>query len=565
MRIVAILCFVLSASRLVVAAEQNTTVYEIFVRSFADSDGDAKGNGDLGGIASKFDYLNDGKPETDHDLEVGILWLMPVFPAHSYHGYDVIDFRNVNPDFGTLDDLKSLIVKAHESGVRIILDIPFNHTSHKHPWFVEAVQNPSSPKRAFFHFHAEDSNHQTSPWHRPPGSTEAVRYLGLFSSLMPDLNFDNPAVRDEVKAIARFWLDLGIDGFRLDAAKHIYGDTFGALSEDAILKNNDWWLELSRFIYRHKPQAVLVGEVLGDQETLRRHAWGNDGLLDEPFMNDMRNQIAWPRENFLNQWKTWTDRCRQLNRSAYDTSSPFPDQPFEPFIFMASHDRNPRLASDLERMKAQGMRPSVDQAYRLGMYALLSMAKYPVIYNGDEVMQRGWKWNGNSPSDLNEPGDDSGIYDETLREPFPWSKSGTGAGQTTWFKPRFDSADDGVSTEEQDHPQGMLHLVRGLTNLRAKHPGLANGFLRTVASDDRDWMVFERAGDNGEYMVLINLTDHGNTYRVHDQWYPRYIGSQLLFWADGAAQKWMDETANNKHIDREVFVAPYGMAVLRGR
>src|SRR3954471_16667093 len=103
---------------------------------------------------------------------------------------------------------------------------------------------------------------------------------------MPDLNFDNPKVRQEVKDIAKFWLDQGVDGFRLDAAKHIFGDRFDPPREAEILKNNDWWLEFSQFVYRRKADAILVGEVLGDPELLLRHAWGLDGLVDEPFMND---------------------------------------------------------------------------------------------------------------------------------------------------------------------------------------------------------------------------------------------------------------------------------------
>ena len=558
----AILLSLFSASQAAVAADTNNTVYEIFVRSFYDSDGN--GVGDLKGVAAKLDdYLNDGKPETDTDLEVGILWLMPIFPTNSYHGYDVKNFRDINPEYGTIDDFKALIAAAHSRGVRIILDIPFNHTSPDHPWFQEAVSTPTSSRRQFYHFHAEDSEHQNDPWHRPANSTEIVRYLGLFSPQMPDLNFDNPVVLDEVRAIAKFWLDLGVDGFRLDAAKHIFADTFGRPSEQEILKNNDWWRKFSQFVYQTKPDAILVGEVLGDPEMLRRHAWGNDGLLDEPYMNDIRNQVAWPRENFVSQWKAWTDSCRQLNRTAYDSSIGFPDQPFEPFIFVASHDRNPRFASDLEAMKSNGMQASVEEAYRLGMYSLLSMAKYPVIYNGDEVMQRGWKWNGNPPNSGDKPGDGSNVFDETLREPFPWNKNGAGAGQTTWFQPKFDHKDDGVSKEEQDHPEGLFHLVRGLTNFRAEHRDFADQFVRTVATDDRNWMAFERAGDNASYMVIINLTNHGDSYHFHEQWYPEYVGSQLMLWADGKARKWMDETPNDKHIGREAFVAPYGLVVLK--
>src|ERR1044072_5745371 len=120
--------------------QSNNLVYEIFVRSFADSDGNSVG--DIKGIIQRLDtYLNDGNPGTDNDLEVGILWLMPIFPAGSYHGYDVTDYRAINPDYGTLNDFKRLLQEAHSRGVRVILDVPFNHTSNQHPWFKEAINN----------------------------------------------------------------------------------------------------------------------------------------------------------------------------------------------------------------------------------------------------------------------------------------------------------------------------------------------------------------------------------------------------------------------------------------
>jgi glycosidase len=139
----------------------------------------------------------------------------------------VTNYQDVNPDYGTIQELKDLIRAAHQREVRIILDIPLNHTGNEHPWFKQAVENPSSRFRKFYHFSAPDKPAPPGPWHLATSTTgKKVRYLGLFSPNMPDLNFDEPEVRQEVKAIAQFWLDQGIDGFRLDATKHIYGDTF---------------------------------------------------------------------------------------------------------------------------------------------------------------------------------------------------------------------------------------------------------------------------------------------------------------------------------------------------
>jgi alpha-amylase len=538
------------AGRQPAAPTENGLVYEIFVRSFADSNGD--GIGDLRGIATRLDsYLNDGRTETDMDLEAGIVWLMPVFPSPSYHGYDVSDFRTINRDYGSLAEFDSLVAEAHRRGLRIILDLPLNHTSREHPWFKAAVTDPHAPERAYYHIEP-DTGASRPGWHSiTSASGERLRYLGLFSPSMPDLNFGNPAVREQIKGIATFWIDRGADGFRLDAAKHIFGDTFERPTDVEILRNNEWWRDFSHALYRRRADAILVGEVLGDREMLRRHAWGLDGLLDEPFMNEVRGQLSAPGSGLLGRYKQFVDEARALNRTV------------QSFPFVASHDRNPRLASDLEEMQARGVVTSVDGSYRVAMYALLMIPAHPIIYMGDEVMQRGWKWRGSPPDDRNEPGDGSGIFDETLREPFPWYRSGNGAGQTTWFHPRFDRPGDGVSREEQAQPGGMLDLVRGMTNFRSKHPAFANGDIGAVLSDSAEWLVFERGSDRDRYLVLVNETAARHEYRFHAAWYPQWIGARRIFWSDGARRTWKDATSQNERITDSVDVPAFGLVILR--
>jgi alpha-amylase len=298
----------------------NEVVYEIFVRSFFDGDHDSKGIGDLQGVLKQLDYLNDGKPTTNQDLEVDILWLMPIFPSPTYHGYDVTDYGAIHPDYGTLDDLKTLLKEAHMRNMRVILDVPFNHTSDQHAWFKKAIADPQSPYRAYYRFAPKSGDCKPS-WHPDPGQT--VCYLGVFSPTMPDLNFDNAHVKKEVKDIAKYWLTLGVDGFRLDAAKHIYGETLDE-SEQNILQNNDWWREFSKFVYSQKPKAILIGEVLGDDERLRRHAWGLDGLVDEPFMDDLRYNLGEPFKGFVAHYKQTLKDARDLNKTAINLLFHFP-------------------------------------------------------------------------------------------------------------------------------------------------------------------------------------------------------------------------------------------------
>lgn len=552
--IVAAGCAVLLLPAVAAAQENSDIVYQIFVRSFCDSDepSSATSRGDLAGITSKLDsYLNDGDPATDHDLEVGTLWLMPIFPADSYHGYNVRDYRQVNADYGTLADFDALIAAADRRGVRVILDIPFNHTSSNHPWFQQAIAGDAEMRNRYFIRDADQP--LTDGWHQITHEGTTLQYFGLFDASMPDLNFEEPAVKAAIKEVAQFWLDRGVDGFRLDAAEHIYGDTFGQLSEPQILDNNSWWLEFSNFCYSINPDAILVGEVLGGEEVIRRHSYGLEALLDDPFLHGARKQMAFPEPGFVASVKSRIEAGRAVNALA----SHHPDRPFELFPFIGSHDQNPRLASKLEQLKSQGMPASVDEAYRMGAYLLLTMGKTPVVYNGQEVMQRGWKWDGHA--------DGSGIYDETLREPFPWHKRGDGPGQTRWFTPRFDDPDDGVSVEEQTGDHGMLNLMRGLLNFRTEHPALAEGDFGAILSDTREWMVFERRLSNESLLVLINPTESGKDYRFHAGWFPQYAQAAVLFWSDGQQQQWEDRSGSNEVIRGSVFVPPYGLVILEKR
>lgn len=528
----------------------NGTVYEVFVRSFASSKPNQPG--DLPGLLSKLDYLNDGKPDS---LQVGVLWLMPIFPSQSYHGYDVTDFRNVNPDYGTLDDLKGLVVESHKRHVRVILDIPFNHTSREHPWFKAALNNPQDPHRSWY-FIFPDDGHIDTNWHTvTTAGGEHLKYFGLFGDSMPDLNYDTDAVPQEVKDIAKFWLSAGVDGFRLDAAKHIYGWSFSPNEAD-ILGNNRWWREFSDSVHATKSDAVLVGEVLGEERVLVRHAWGLDALLDEPLMNEMRSEIERPYPGFVGHWKDFVTKARAEN----------PNKPYDSFLFLSSHDQNPRLESKLEL----DMGPAAGASYRLGLSIMMSLGKHPILYEGDELGQRGWRWNGNASNDSNGAGDGSGVYDETLREPLPWHKTKTGSPEALWeppnhagFLPKFELPNDAISVDEESaDDSSLLGLTRGLTAFRQKNPTFANGDIGDIITDTQDWLVFEKVQNQDADVVLINPTAQGNTYRFYDKWYPKYANAQLEFWTDGRLKQWKDLSGQNQRIAENVFVPPYGMVVL---
>ena len=226
--------------------------YQIFVGSFSDSDGD--GTGDLRGIINRFDYLNDGDPNSGVSLGVEGIWLTPIFRSPSYHKYDISDYYEIDPQFGTMEDLKDLIDLCHERGVKIILDLPINHTSISHIWYTKFLNahKAKDTENQYYDYYCYSSLSE-------PGRTFAQMYSGgeyyecNFSRDMPELDFDNPDVRREVVDISKYYLDMGVDGFRFDAAKYIY---FGETT-----RNTDFWEWYMGELRAIKKDVYTVAEV----------------------------------------------------------------------------------------------------------------------------------------------------------------------------------------------------------------------------------------------------------------------------------------------------------------
>src|SRR5690606_23273600 len=229
--------------------------YEIFVRSFYDSDGD--GIGDLQGVIEKLDYLNDGDSSTMTDLGVIGLWLMPVMQSPSYHGYDVIEYFQIEEDYGTNEDFLTLIDEAHARGMIVIVDLVMNHTSVEHPWFVASAEG--DPEYADWYVWSDESPTYRGPWGQQVWIPRNGRsYYAVFWDGMPDLNYNNPEVTEEMHNIARFWLeDMGVDGFRLHAIKHLVEE--GNVQENTP-SSHAWMQSFNAFINSVDADALTVGE-----------------------------------------------------------------------------------------------------------------------------------------------------------------------------------------------------------------------------------------------------------------------------------------------------------------
>lgn len=234
--------------------------YHIFVGSFSDSNGD--GIGDLRGIINRFDYLNDGNPNSGVSLGVEGIWLSPIFVSPSYHKYDTTDYYKVDPQFGTEEDLKELIALCHERGVQIILDLVINHTSSQHSWFKEFINAHKNfdTTNPYYDYYSWSDSTQTNSTLSPIPNANGHYYECNFSGDMPELNFNNETIRQKMVDIAAYYLNMGVDGFRFDAAKYIY---YGTVKENTDFW--DWYMAQLRAI---KPDIYTVAEVWdGDAAT----------------------------------------------------------------------------------------------------------------------------------------------------------------------------------------------------------------------------------------------------------------------------------------------------------
>ena len=446
--------------------------YEVFVRSFQDSDGDGKG--DLRGLVSRLDYLNDGDPRTDGDLGVDAIWLMPVFASPSYHGYDTTDYETIEPDYGTDEDFARLLAEAHRRGLRVIVDLVLNHTSSEHPWFVESASSPSSARRDWYVW-SPAKLRWGQPWNAAAETWHPLRgayYYGLFWSGMPDLNYRTPAVREEMKRVAGLWLARGVDGFRLDAVRHLVEN--GPDRQNDQPESHAYLKELAAYVRAVKPDAVLVGEAWTETPIIATYYGstasvpGGDELpldFDFPLARRIIEGVA------AGEARGIAEKLEELRRTYPPGATDVP--------FLTNHDMR-RVASEL------GGDP---KKLASAAAVLLTLPGTPFLYYGEEVGL------------LNGPGGE----DEAKRTPMPWDAS-PGGGFTTgrpWraFAPGKDGAN--VAAQEAD-PSSLLSHYRRLIRARYASRALRRGALELVRAEG-PLLAYVRTAGGERALVVHNL------------------------------------------------------------
>jgi alpha-amylase len=459
--------------------------YEVFVMSFADGDGDGKG--DFKGLTDRLDEIE--------DLGINGIWLMPIMPSDTYHKYHVLDYKNIDPDYGTLDDFKKFIAEAHDRNIKVITDFVVNHTGNNHPWFLDAQKSKNSAFRNYYVWADKDSirdqlfrktkaldSDNIRKWHPVNGDSTAEHYYGYFNGLCPDLNLDNTKVREEIVDIARFWLDeIKVDGFRMDAAKHIFPDE---RAED----NHAFWVWFKDEMEKIKPDVYLVGEVWSEARQVAPYLDGLPSLFNFDLGYAITDVAKAGRDTvgLVQRYKDIRDYYKSVTSDYLDAT------------FLKNHDQT-RLLTELKG--------DVNKA-RMAAAMLLTMPGTPYIYYGEEIGMLGDK--------LSTYEDQFGP-DAFVREPYVWDRNGNDKMQTSWEKPRY-STDETVvpyKVQEKD-PESLLNFYRTIIRFRNEHAALTYGDINFSGIHIEEVVSFIRMHQNEELLVLHNVSDVEVTVHLKD-------------------------------------------------
>lgn len=450
--------------------------YEIFVMSFADGDGNGKG--DFKGLTQKLDYLQ--------DLGINGIWLMPIMPSDTYHKYHVIDYKNIDPDYGSLADFKIFVDEAHKRGIKIITDFVINHTGNLHPWFLESQKGPENPYRDYYVWAKKDSireqifkkavsfdSDNIRKWHSVNGDTLSEHYYGYFNSLCPDLNLDNPNVKEEILDIAKFWLnDVKVDGFRMDAARHIFTDE---RAED----NHNFWVWFQEEMKKVKPDVYLVGEVWSDAKTVAPYLKGLPSLFNFDLGYAITNvaYAGMDTVGLVKKYKDISDYYKSITTEYLDAT------------FIKNHDQT-RLLTELKGDQNKA---------RMAAALLLTLPGTPYLYYGEEIGMVGDKLK--TYEDFFGP-------DAYVREPFIWDVAQNDPLQTSWEKPEF-STDKTVvpqSIQKSDR-SSLLNFYKKLIHYRNSSLPLTQGDILYSDIPVSEIVSFRRKHKQKEELVVHNVSD----------------------------------------------------------
>jgi len=472
---------------------QKGIVYQVYPRSFADSNGD--GVGDLRGLISKLGYLE--------QLGVDAIWVSPVYPSPmADFGYDVSDYTGIHPIFGDLEDMQQLLDRAHDHGMRIILDFVPNHTSDQHPWFIEARSSRSNPKRDYYLWHdPKPGGGAPNNWLSVFGgggwtwdATTEQYYFHAFLKEQPDLNWRNPEVRREMYAAMRYWLERGVDGFRVDVLWH-------------LIKDAEWRDNPPNPDFRPDqiPYNALLPVYSTDQPEVHEIACEMRSLLDAYPERVLIGEIYLPIRRLVAYYGTSANGAhlpfnfqlitlpwdaQQISASISEYEGALPADAWPNWV-LGNHDQ-PRIAS----------RVGLAQA-RVAAVLLLTLRGTPTLYYGDELGMRDTMI---FPEQMQDPqGKRIGVSRDPARTPMQWTGEAHAGFSTAppWLPLGHDYQYCNVETQSHDR-DSMLGLYRRLIALRRAEPALSVGAYKPLVTQGQLLAYLREAGDQ-RFLVVLNL------------------------------------------------------------
>jgi len=482
---------------------ERTVFYELYIRAFQDSNGD--GNGDFQGAIERLDYVK--------ELGVDCIWILPMYPSPlKDDGYDVADYRDIHPDYGTLADFKAFLEAAHERGLRVVTDLVMNHTSDQHRWFQEARRDPDSPYHDYYVWSETGEeyadariifvDYEDSNW--TYDEVAGKYYWHRFYSSQPDLNYDNPAVHEEMFEIIRFWLDMGIDGFRADAVPYLY-EREGTNCEN-LPETHEFLKKVRAMIDREYPDRVLIAEANQWPEELLPYFGDGDEfhmcfhfpVMPRLFMALKKGdktpiQEILARTPEIPEGTAWLTFLRNHDELTLEMVTPEERQ-----WMWAQYAPEPRMRLNLGiRRRLAPLLDNHKGRWLLLNGLLLSLPGTPIVYYGDEIGM----------------GDNIWLPDRHgCRTPMQWSAEQNGGfsqAEKTYLPVNDDDTygyrQVNVAEQEQD-PDSYLWATRFLLQARRGEPALQYGTMEELALDNRAVFAFWRLYGDRRLLCLYNLS-----------------------------------------------------------
>lgn len=501
--------------------------YEIFLYSYYDSDGD--GIGDINGLISKLDYLNDGDHNTDTDLGINGIWLMPIMTSPSYHKYDVVDYYSIDTEYGTIEDFKNLIAECDKRGIKVIIDLVLNHTSNQNPWFTSAVKSlaiePCGQEVCTHEELCREHNKYCDYYNfvsEKPADGAYYKagdsgwyYEGVFVDSMPDLNLANEELRSDIEDIIDYWVDLGVGGFRLDAAKEFYSG-----NEE---KNTEILQWITDYVKGKSEDLYLVAEVWDSFSIFTKYyKSGIDSIFNFAFAQEtgkITKTLLY--SDSLNTAKAFgeamilvQDTIKKYNENAIDAP------------FMSNHDTG-RIAGLLnyneEKMKMAG-----------AMNLFMSGSSF--VYYGEEIGMSG-----------------SGR-DENKRAPMVWSNTDS-TGMTNGPKAMETVTHKFESVEDQlKDPTSILNFYKRAIRIKNENPEIARGTIEYLSDvTDVDLCAISKEYEGSKIFMIYNISEEEKTVTLSKS---KYGYTDI--------RGYLSATSGAVTIDNEtITLPPYSIVILK--